>query len=99
MKTMYCKLAISLIAGLTFSHRPFAQSVGPAPSGDPKKVATTVIKTAEHPCPRVTAAQRSEDGGIRASCSNGELYRVFSVQSNPVALRCSEARKLGVKGC
>jgi hypothetical protein len=82
-----------------------AQSIRvlPASPGDPKKVATTVIREAEHPCPNVTSARRVDDESIVAKCSNGEGYRVFTVQKPDgrmleVALRCSEARKLGVRG-
>jgi hypothetical protein len=79
-------------------------TVGPAPSGDPAKVARQEIQKAEHPCPRVVAATRVSGGGIAAKCSNGEDYLIASM-SNPkhghivVAMRCSAARKLGITGC
>jgi hypothetical protein len=76
-----------------------AQATGPAPVGNPKSVATRVIKEAEHPCPKVSSAKRLADGSISAKCSNGEGYRIFTVNSKPLALRCSAARKIGVEGC
>jgi hypothetical protein len=40
-----------------------------------------------------------KDGSIRAVCSNGEAYRVFTVKGMTVAMKCSAAAKLGVSGC
>lgn len=76
-----------------------AQTTGPAPAGEPKPVALAVIRDADHPCPKVTRAERLSDGSIKAVCSNGEDYRVFSVKGKPAAMRCSAARRLGVDGC
>jgi hypothetical protein len=76
-----------------------AQTTGPAPAGNPKTVASGVIKEAEHPCPRVTSAVRQGDGSISARCSNGEDYRIFTVKSQPIAIRCRAARAMGVSGC
>lgn len=72
-------------------------SVGPAPSGNAKDVATRVLREAEHPCPKVTSATRAQDGSIKAYCSNREDYLIASLNGATVALRCSAARKLGVK--
>jgi hypothetical protein len=78
----------------------FAQAVmGPAPSGDPMRVAGHMIAAAQHPCPRLTAASRLGDGSIRATCSNGEVYRLATVNGEDVAMKCSAAARVGVKGC
>ena len=74
-------------------------NISPAPQGNPKAVATLAITDADHPCGTVRDAVRLNDGGIRAVCSNGEAYRVFTVQGKVVAMRCSAAAKLGVSGC
>ena len=90
--------AIAIIVSVV-SFGAAAQNTGPAPAGEAKAVAASVIKEAEHPCPKIASAKRVSDGSINAKCSNGETYRVFTVQARPVALRCSAARKLGVQGC
>jgi hypothetical protein len=73
--------------------------IGPAPPGPAKAVAATAIRDADHPCGTVFDAIRLDSGGIRATCSNGETYRVFTVQGKVVAMRCSAVAKLGVSGC
>src|SRR5229473_2411123 len=52
---------------------------GPAPSGDPIRVAGKMISDAEHPCPTLRSAVRLSDGSIRAVCSNGETYRLSTL--------------------
>src|SRR6266536_1412987 len=64
-------------------------SVGPAPAGDAKVVATKALRDAEHPCPRVTSATRAQDGSIKAYCSNREDYLIASLNGSTIALRCS----------
>lgn len=81
------------------SHSVAQGRTGPAPSGDAAKVAIQVIRENEHPCPRVTRASRNSDGSISAVCSNSEDYRIFSVNGQPIAMKCSAARRLGVAGC
>ena len=73
--------------------------IGPAPEGPPKQIAAAAIRAAEHPCGTVLDAIRLDTGGIRAVCSNGETYRIFTVQGNVVAMKCSAAARLGVSGC
>jgi len=55
----------------------------PAPQGAPKSIATAAIKIADHPCGAVLDAIRLSDGSIRAVCSNGEAYLVFSLSTAP----------------
>jgi len=86
---------------------PAATSAAPSPSSPPvtvvpsdeMRLATRVIRAAEHPCPLVAAAVRLSDGSVRAVCSNSEIYRVMQVRGEWVALRCSAAERAGVKGC
>ncbi|MDM0121934.1 hypothetical protein [Variovorax arabinosiphilus] len=82
-----------------------AQSIQvlPAPRGEPMAVAMRVIREAEHPCPKVVRASRAQDQSILAACSNKESYLVFSIRKSSgavmdVAMKCSAARALGVKG-
>ena len=75
-----------------------AQS-GPAAPGPAKAVAATAIRDADHPCGTISEAIRLESGGIQATCSNGETYRVFMVQGKVIAMRCSAVAKLGVSRC
>ena len=89
--------AASLGAGL-----PPSISAGPAPDGDPAVVAQKVISANfdQNVCSLVVGAKRFGDGSIRATCNNGESFRVFSVTNiGPVALRCSAAAKEGIEGC
>ncbi len=92
-------LTITAAVGITVSTVAYAVTTGPAPSGDPKTVAARELKEAEHPCPKVTSAVRRPDGSIKALCSNSEDYLIATVNGQTIALRCSAARKMGVKGC
>jgi hypothetical protein len=59
---------------------------GPAENpgqGAPKSIATAAIKDTDHPCGAVLDAIRLSDGSIRAVCSNGEAYLVFSLSPAP----------------
>ncbi len=51
----------------------------PAPQEAPKSIATAAMKDSDHPCGAVLDAIRLSDGSIRAVCSNGEAYLVFSL--------------------
>jgi hypothetical protein len=55
----------------------------PSPQGAPKSIATAAIKDTEHPCGAVLDAIRLSDGSIRAVCSTGEAYLVFSPSTAP----------------
>ena len=91
-----CGVALALTSG-TIPAQGF--TIGAAPTGDAAAVAAKVIKDAEHPCPKVTSASRVADGSITAKCSNGETYRVMTVQKQPVAMNCNAAKAFGIKGC
>ncbi len=60
-----------------------AAAENPAPQGAPKSIATAAMKNADHPCGTVLDAVRLSDGSIRAVCSNGEAYLVFSLSPTP----------------
>jgi hypothetical protein len=51
----------------------------PALQGAPQSIATAAMKDSDHPCGAVLDAIRLSDGSIRAVCSNGEAYLVFSL--------------------
>lgn len=72
-----------------------------APAGDALAVAKTILRTSPQPCGRVRSAERQGDDSIRATCSNGEVYRLFVIEGmeEPTALRCTAAADLGVSGC
>jgi hypothetical protein len=72
---------------------------GPAPEGDPSTIAVKMIATAGHPCPAIASAIRLNDYSIQASCSNGEVYRITTVQGVNVALQCSTAKTVGITRC
>lgn len=93
-------LMMLLVAGSV--HAQAFQAL-PAPPGVPSAVALRVIREAEHPCPKVVRANRAQDQSILAYCSNKETYLVFSIRPSAgavmdVAMKCSAARALGVKG-
>lgn len=76
-------------------------SVGAAPKGEAKVVASRIIKQNFPACRQVSQAVRQPDGSIRAVC-DGTHYLVFTV-FNPkegemmeVAMNCSAAKKLDI---
>ena len=73
---------------------------GPAPEGPPEAVATAAIRQTTHPCGAVIEATRLKNGTIRAVCSNGEAYRVMTMNGHVVTISCSFGeKKLGISGC
>ena len=76
-------------------------TLGPAPEGDPITVSAKVIHSNfdRGTCPKVVESIRMRDGGLRAVCSNAEVFRVFVVNSKTIAMRCSVANAIGVEGC
>ena len=72
-----------------------------SPDGNTAAVARAVIRENFEPsdCPSVSDARRLGDGSIKASCSNGDTYRVFALNGKTVAMKCSAAATLGVSGC
>jgi hypothetical protein len=90
---------LTLVLALLSPGAAHGQTVGQAPRGDATAVAVAAIKAAEHPCGRVTGASRMTDGSVRATCSNGETYRIGTLKGELFALRCSAARRMGIEGC
>jgi hypothetical protein len=88
---------------MLFSVHASALETAPAPAGKALVVARKVIgdNFDKSDCPAVTKASRLKDGSIRATCSNGEAFRIFTVVElhKAVAMRCSAAEKIGVPGC
>jgi hypothetical protein len=85
---------------LIFGHaHATGPSVGAAPKGDPKNVASRIIKENFPECRRVTKATRSSDGAIRAQCDATD-YLVFTLfdakagKAHEVALNCTAAKRL-----
>lgn len=74
-------------------------SVGAAPKGDAKTVATKIIKYNFPDCKRVSTAVRLADGSIRANC-DGTNYLVFTVYDAKegkmleVAMNCTATKRL-----
>jgi hypothetical protein len=101
-------LAIVFLSVSTSALGADSIAFGPAPEGDPKAVALKIIRANFDPpdCPKVSKAVRlSEDKSIRATCSNGEVFRVATMEEPgskkkmEIAMKCSAARKMGIKGC
>lgn len=93
------KHAFALIALLLLPLTVSAFDSGPAPAGGAVSVATSAINDAGHKCGKVKSAKRLDDGSVRAVCSNGESFRIFTVNANIIAMKCSAAERMGVKGC
>ena len=90
-----CALNVGAIVVIVSTTAHAQITLRPAPAGKPNVIAAATIKKAGHPCPKVISAVRQKDGGIAAMCSNHELYLVATVdQVGPIALRCSEAKRL-----
>lgn len=74
-------------------------SVGAAPKGDAKVVASRIIKHNFPSCRTVSNAVRAPDGSIRARCDTGN-YMVFTIfnakegKTSEIALNCTVAKKL-----
>lgn len=89
---------------------PPAKAPAPAPAAssspsvtvvpnEEMRLATRVIRQTEHPCGTVAAAVRLSDGSVRAVCANGEVYRVFPLRGEWLAMKCSAVQRIGVEGC
>jgi hypothetical protein len=74
-------------------------AVGAAPKGEPRIVASRIIKYNFPACKRVVNATRMPDGSIRAQC-DGVDYLVFTVfnakegKMLELALNCDAAKRL-----
>lgn len=90
-----------LILSLTRATAAWALDFGSAPKGEATMVAQKIIldNFEKNDCPLVVKANRLGDGSIRATCSNGEIFRVFNLQGKNLALRCSAAAQMGISGC
>lgn len=101
MKKLLLLLPCFLALFVTTNVYAASVSVGAAPQGDAKTVATKIIKYNFPQCKRVTTALRLADGSIRAIC-DGTDYRVFTVYSakegkmHEVAMNCTAAKKLSI---
>ncbi len=101
MTTRYTGALTGLLL-LTTAAQAQPPHIGPAPDGPPRAVASAALRAAAHPCARLLEALRLRDGSIRALCANGaayETYRIFTIQGEPVAMKCSAAVRLGMSGC
>lgn len=77
-----------------------AFETGPAPAGNAATVAQKIIldNFEKKDCPLITSATRGADGSIKASCSNGESFWVFSLRDHGnIAMRCSAFEKMGME--
>lgn len=89
--------SIAFIAAFPFAAR--SQTVGAAPKGNARVVATKIIKYNFPKCRHVSEATRRPDGSIRAVC-DGIDYLVFTVFNAKegkvikVAMNCTAAKSL-----
>ncbi|WP_428673651.1 DUF4236 domain-containing protein [Reyranella sp.] len=68
-------------------------------SADDTALVLRVLRDTAHPCPILVRAVRVSDGSLRALCTNGEIYRLAQARGEWLAIRCSAAERMGVKGC
>lgn len=101
MKLPYrSSIAIIVFCITFFCASAIAQSsVGAAPKGDTKAVASRIIKHNFPSCRTVSNAVRAPDGSIRAQCdtSNYMVFTIFNAKegkTSEIALNCTAAKKL-----
>ncbi len=101
MKLPYrSSIAIIGFCSTLFAASAIAQSsVGAAPKGDAKVVASRIIKHNFPSCGTVSHAVRAPDGSIRARCdtSNYMVFTIFNAKegkTSEIALNCTAAKKL-----
>jgi hypothetical protein len=95
-------LGLVIVVAAGFAVHPtnlHAESFGPAPKGDARKVARAAIDDAPHPCPKIISAKRLKDGSIKAECDNLEDYRIISARGQALAMRCKMVRAMNISGC
>lgn len=89
-------VASSVVAGIP--------PVGAAPKGDPKVIASRIIKYNFPECRNISRATRMQDGSIRANCDSVD-YMVFTVfnakegRTLEIALNCTAAKALLKVSC
>jgi hypothetical protein len=72
----------------------------PVPPGDEIQWASVAIRgLSGHECGRVVEANRLPDGTILAKCDSGEVFRIAFMDEAPIAVRCADAEKHGMKAC
>ena len=96
-------IGTGLATALVLAAWPAFSQFAPAPEGEAVVVARKAIQGnfKKAVCPLVETAQRLGDGSIKARCNNNETFRIFSAgpKKDLLAMRCSAALKLGLKGC
>lgn len=99
MKKLLRQVSCHLLLLAAVGSHAGSVSVGAAPEGDAKTVATKIIKYNFPECKLVSTAVRLADGSIRANC-DGTDYRVFTVYSATkgkmleLAMNCAAAKRL-----
>ena len=92
-------VACYLLLLTPFNADAASASVGAAPQGDAKAVATKIIKYNFPQCKHVTKASRLSDGAIRATCDTTD-YLVFTLydgkagKMHEVAMNCEATKQL-----
>jgi hypothetical protein len=90
-------LACAMLVGMLIYY--MQPVVGPVPQGDPISLAERMISDAGHSCPELRAADLYGDGSVHATCTNGETYRLVTINGMPLALRCRALTMMGFVGC
>lgn len=96
IRAALCVSLLFLVFGYAQAAGP---SVGAAPKGDAKNIASRIIKENFPECRQITKAIRSSDGAIRARCDATEylVFTLFDPQAGKVheiALNCTAAKSL-----
>lgn len=89
-------LLVSVIAVLLSGPSSTTQ---PTQQPSNERFATAAIANAGHPCGTVVHAVELSPTDTRATCSNGEVYRIMWADGKFITMRCSVARTIGVSGC
>jgi hypothetical protein len=89
--------ALAYSASTSVSETPIWK---PVPPGDEIQWASVAIRGfSGHECGRVVEANRLPDGTILAKCDSGEVFRIAFMDEAPIAVRCADAEKHGMKAC
>lgn len=93
--------ALALLVAGPFTAARAQPSIGAAPAGNPVAIAQRVIHAnfERSVCEHVTRAERLPNGSIHSTCNTGEVFRVFEIGGQVVAMRCAAAARYGVEGC
>jgi len=89
-------LGAGILVAMTAAGRLELGAVRP---GEPLVLAAQAMSRTGQSCRHLASAVRLEDGSIQAMCTDGEKYRITTVNGVEISLNCSRARAMGITNC